>query len=440
MGVAHLGQERASTCRARCNRAAHDGWATAENLESVDLLELAGASTVLSLKQRLGEQLANRVESTASSVHVIGNFKNLLIGEFPIYGTELAGRTLAETMLRQRTGVNVVGMWERGQLRPVKSDTVLDHWSIPVVVCSSEQIDAINDIIRTTSVAGGHVIVLGGGKVGQATAISLKNKGLKVNLIERDPVVAARFEGIVDQVFVGEAADRDTLERAGIAAAQSVVLTTNDDSTNAYLCIYFRKLKPEIRIVSRITHERNIESIHRAGADFVLSYSALGQESVLSIIQGREFVFLGSDVDFHVFDSPRSMVGRTLRETNIGARTGMNVIGMQIGENTVMPGPDTEIVAGSSLIAMGTAHQVSELMKRVGTFIHKTPPWDEYGRGSSGCQAGVKVSKSGIGTNAANAGDATGAAGMVGTDRWMVPEAGLWGAGGRLALENVRKW
>ncbi len=40
----------------------------------------------------------------------------------------------------------------------------------------------------------------------------------------------------------------------------------------------------------------------------------------------------------------------------------------------------------------------------------------------------------------ANAGDATRAAGMVGTDRWMVPEAGLWGAGGRLALENVRKW
>jgi len=28
---------------------------------------------------------------------------------------------------------------------------------------------------------------------------------------------------------------------------------------------------------------------------------------------------------------------------------------------------------------------------------------------------------------------------MTGTDRWMVPEAGLWGAGGRLALENVRK-
>ena len=31
MGVAHLGQERASTCRARCNRAAHDGWVRFRN-------------------------------------------------------------------------------------------------------------------------------------------------------------------------------------------------------------------------------------------------------------------------------------------------------------------------------------------------------------------------------------------------------------------------
>jgi len=38
-----------------------------------------------------------------------------------------------------------------------------------------------------------------------------------------------------------------------------------------------------------------------------------------------------------------------------------------------------------------------------------------------------RLSKSGIGTNTANAGDATRAAGMTGTDRWKVPEAGLWG-------------
>jgi len=90
----------------------------------------------------------------------------------------------------------------------------------------------------------------------------------------------------------------------------------------------------------------------------------------------------------------------------------------------------------SQLLRANGMHQLAHRNVRVGTFIHKTPPWDEYGRGSSGCQAGVKVSKSGIGTNGC---DATGVVCMTGTDQWMVPEAGLWGAGGRLALENVRK-
>lgn len=339
-------------------------YSLAEDGESIDLLELAGASTVLPLKQRLGEQLANRVESIDSSVHVIGKFKNLLIGEFPVHGTELAGKTLQETGLRQKTGANVVGIWERGQMKPVRPDTVIGQWDIPVVVCTEEQLQQIDGLVRTGRPNPNPVVVIGSGKVGRATAATLKRNGLKVHLVEHDPVEAAMAEPFCDHVFIGEAADRDVLTRAGINEAHSVVLTTNDDSTNAYLCIYFRKLNPEIRIVSRITHDRNIESIHRAGADFVLSYSSMGQESILALLQGRESIFLGADIDFHVLEVPQSIAGRTIRECNIGARTGMNIIGMQHGDMMVNPGPDTVLVAGARLIALGTARHAAD-MKRV---------------------------------------------------------------------------
>ena len=336
----------------------------AEKSESVDLLELAGATSVIALKQRLGEQLANRVESTTSSVHVVGKFRNLLIGEFPVFGTELAGKTLGEIHLRQKTGASVVGMWERGQFQRVGRDTVVGQWSIPVVVCTSQQLQAINELIRTDSRNNNPVLVIGGGKIGRATAAQLRTNGLRVNLVERDPVEADRARPFCDNVFVGDAADRDILQEAGVGSAPSVVITTNDDSTNAYLCIYFRKLNPQIRIVSRITHDRNIESIHRAGADFALSYASLGQESIMALLQGRESIFLGADVDFHLLDVPDALAGRTLRETNIGARTGLNVIAMQQGDTMEITGPDTRLVAGAKMIAIGTAHQIGE-MKRV---------------------------------------------------------------------------
>lgn len=340
--------------------------ALAEENESVDLLQLAGATHVLPLKQRLGEQLANRVESMKSAVHVIGRFKNLLIGEFPVHGTPLAGKTLKEIQLRQQTGANVVGIWQRGQMQPVRPDTVVDQWSIPVVVCTEEQIDAINRLVRTGTANTNPVLVIGGSKIGRATAATLRQNGLRVHLIEHEPIEAAKAHGFADRVFVGEAADREVLQQAGIDQAPSVVLTTNDDAMNAYLCIYFRKLKPEIRIVSRITHDRNIESIHRAGGDFVLSYASLGQELVLALLQGREFIFLGSDIDFHVLDVPESMAGKTLRESNIGARTGLNVIAIEHGDRMILPGPDTELPAGAHLVALGTAGQIGEMKRMFG--------------------------------------------------------------------------
>jgi len=333
----------------------------AEEDESVDLLELAGATHVLPLKRRLGEQLANRVQSMRSQVHIIGKMQNLLIGEFPVHGTPLAGQTLQEIHLRRKTGANVVGIWKRGQMQPVRPDTVVDEWSLPVVVCTMEQMDSINRMVRTSQQNTNPVLVIGGSKVGRATAKELRENGLKVHLIEHDPEKAAKAEQCADKVFMGEAADREVLEEAGLDLASSVVLTTNDDATNAYLCIYFRKLKPSIRIVSRITYERNIETIHRAGADFALSYSSLGQELVLAILQNREFIFLGSDIDFHILDVPPSIAGTTIRESNIGARTGLNIIAIDFHNQTSIAGPDTKLPPKARLIALGTAAQVNEM-------------------------------------------------------------------------------
>ena len=340
--------------------------ALAEEKESIDLLELAGASHVLPLKQRLGEQLANRVEASQCSVHVIGRFQNLLIAEFPVSKTSFSGRTLRDAQLRQMTGVNVVGVWERGRLQQVRPKTVLNEWTIPVVVGTAEQIADFDELIQTDVVNNNPVLVVGGGKVGRATAAALSRKGVPVHLIEHDPTVAGMSEGLVDKVFVGEGADRDVLMRAGIDKPPSVVLTTNEDATNAYLCIYCRKLNPELRIVARITHERNIESIHRAGADFVLSYSSLGQESVLALVQGREFVFLGGDVEFYMLDVPASLAGKTLRTSGIGARTGLNIIGVQQGDSLSNPGPETKLVEGATLLAIGTPKQRSELKRAFG--------------------------------------------------------------------------
>jgi Trk K+ transport system NAD-binding subunit len=92
--------------------------AIAEEEDSIEILRLAGATTVLPLKSQLGEHLANRVAAGRAEAHVIGQLGELQIAEVPARDTPFAGLTLRDTHLRQRTGLNVVGFWERGRLRP----------------------------------------------------------------------------------------------------------------------------------------------------------------------------------------------------------------------------------------------------------------------------------------------------------------------------------
>ena len=329
-----------------------------EDQDSIDILELSGATHVLALKQRLGEYLANRISAGHGDADVIGGFKGLQIAEFSAHNTPLAGRIVRETRLRQTMGLNIVGVWQRGRLRPAFPDTQIADQSVVVVVGEPEQISELNGLLQLPHVHDEPILVIGGGKVGRAATRALKRKGIPVHVLERDERAHDRLAGICDQHFVGDAADRKALMGAGLQNAPSVLLTTNDDAMNVYLAVYCRRLKPDLRIVSRVTHEKNLEAIHRAGADFVLSYSTLGAEAVFSVLQGHELVILGEGVDLFTVDLPPSLQGKTLAETGIGSRTGLSVVAVsQNGQMVTRLQSSMRLEPGAELIMLGSVQQ-----------------------------------------------------------------------------------
>ena len=339
----------------------------AEHEESIELLQLTGASQVLPVKLRLGEHLANRVNAGHAEVHALGQYKHLVIGEFPVHNTPLVGRTLRDLALRSRLGVTVVGIWERGRFAAASPDQVLTPTSVPVVIAAPAQIMALNEILVIYDTNYEATLVIGGGKVGRAAAAALKARGLRVHIIEQDAAVAAKLAGVADQVFVGPAADRELLEQAGLDRAPAVILTTNDDSINIYLTVYCRKLNPELRIISRITHEKNLEAVHRAGADFVLGYSWLAAEFVYSTLQGRSLMMFGGGVDLFTVRVPDKLVGKTLEESDVGALAGVNVIAVQQdGEINTSPSPKLPLPADAELLLVGTHEQRQRFARAFG--------------------------------------------------------------------------
>ena len=113
-----------------------------------------------------------------------------------------------------------------------------------------------------------------------------------------------------------------------------------------------------LRIVSRITHERNVEAIHRAGADFVLSYASLGANMVFSLLRGHDVVVLGEGVDLFALRVPSSLAGRTIRESAIGSRTGLSVVAVrQDGQVVTQLSSDMPLATGAELVMFGSLEQ-----------------------------------------------------------------------------------
>ncbi len=336
--------------------------ATAENEDSIDILELSGATHVLPLKRTLGEHLAKRISIGKEPVNVLGQFNGWMIVEFAISGSPFEGMKLRETEIRARSGVSIIGVWQRGALISAAPEARLTASDVAVGVGTGEQIENLRGLFGETAAKDEAVLVLGGGKVGRAAMRALKKNDLRVFVVDLNKEVCESIRDVPDRLTIGDAADRETLMRGGLEESSLVILSTNNDAVNIFLSIYCRRLKPNLRIVSRITHEKNLEAVHRAGADFVLSYAPLGAETVMSLILGRTPIIFGEGIEFFKLRLPRRLAGRTLEEGRIGELTGLIVLAVETEtEKITDPQPSTVLPANCRISMLGTAEQIEKL-------------------------------------------------------------------------------
>jgi Trk K+ transport system NAD-binding subunit len=328
--------------------------AIATDDESVDVQELSGADYVLPVKRWLGEQLANRVNAQHAKSQPIGQYEDLFIAELPIHNTPLVSKTIIEAGLRQKFGLSVVAIWERGRLKSVRGNEKLTFESVLVIIGNKDQLRGIDELLYDYNINPNPVLVIGGGKVGLAAVQSLYKNDILVNLIDKDPEICKKASQFCNKVFAGRASDYELLKKAGILDAPSILLSTNDDTMNIYLASYCRQLNKELRIVSRISEARNIDIIHKAGANFVLSYATLGSEAVLAISKGHELTVLGEGISLFITPTPSSLEGKSLAESGIGAKTGLSVIAIKENSRVVtLLSANTLLPQGAEIVMLG---------------------------------------------------------------------------------------
>jgi Trk K+ transport system NAD-binding subunit len=327
--------------------------ANADMDDSVDILSLAGCSHVFQFMNMLGQSLARRTLGARTRSNIIGRFENLVIAEAPAMRTPLVGRTIREIGLRQATGINIVGLWKRGHFSLPHPETVVESSTVLVLAGSEEQLLAYSAHVGEADVVdSAPALILGGGRVGKAAVSTLREQGVAYRIVEKNPRVSEDRENCV----IGSAADHQTLVRAGINEAPSVFITTHNDDVNIYLTIYCRRLRPDIQIISRATLDRNINVLHAAGADLVMSHSSMAANTIINILTPDRVLMLTEGLNIFRCTVPAGLVGKTLLASGIRETTGCSVIAVfREGSLHINPEPTETFAVADEMLMIGTA-------------------------------------------------------------------------------------
>jgi len=241
----------------------------------------------------------------------------------------------------------------------------------------------------------GHVVVVGYGRVGQHIVNVLERLGVPRLVIEIDSGRAAEFNARGIPTLFGDAANSDVLIHAGLERARALVVTLPDETATEMVVAAARKIAPNLPIIARAATTKGVGRLLNLGAHDVihpelegglevmrhtllcLGYPATQVQGYTDAVRRDEYdTTVSSDAEHQALDqmvraargieiawrlvSEQSpIVGQTLAEANIRARTGASVIALIRNQQLIAnPKSSTVFQAGDLLGLIGDREQI----------------------------------------------------------------------------------
>jgi voltage-gated potassium channel len=114
-----------------------------------------------------------------------------------------------------------------------------------------------------------HVIIVGGGRVGEEVSKVLLSKDKSFLIIELNQKVASILKKKGYSVILGDALNEDVLKKANIDKASKIILSLPKTETNILLTLTAKELNQNIEVHSRCENNNLVAKLKRAGAQVV---------------------------------------------------------------------------------------------------------------------------------------------------------------------------
>ncbi len=217
----------------------------------------------------------------------------------------------------------------------------------------------------------GHFILCGFGRVGETIASTFQEEGVHFVVIENDPAHITGLEQSGYLYLAGDATRDEVLREAGIEHARGLVAAVGDDADNTYITLTGRELRPDLFIEARASSERAEKKLKSAGANRVVSPNSIGARRMAMLALRPAVVDFVDDITRrggpdllmeNVSVSAESVLaGQSVNELRQCSKATILAINKKNGGLMANPPGEEKIMAGDSLIIVGTGEQLSSL-------------------------------------------------------------------------------
>ena len=210
-------------------------------------------------------------------------------------------------------------------------------------------------------------IVIGLGRFGSALARQLCKLGAEVLAMDVRSDLVQQVANDVTHAVVGDAQDKEVLRALGVRNFDCAIIAIGDDLAASVLTTMNLKELEVPYVVCKAHDETHRRVLEKLGVDRVVIPEQEHAQRLGRSLHSHnvlDYIELSEAYGILEVPAPKTWIGKTLKELNVRAKLGVNIIAVENNKETnVSPAADYEIKPGDVLVVLGENYALEAVQK-----------------------------------------------------------------------------
>ena len=214
-------------------------------------------------------------------------------------------------------------------------------------------------------------VVIGLGRFGGSICRELVRLGADVMAIDSSSDRVEEFSKIATHAVIADSTEEEALKSLGIQNFEHVIVAIGDDIQASILTTLIIKELGVPQVTVKAQNDYHAKVLQKIGADLIVHPERdMGIRIANNIMSSNvlDYLELSDEHSIMEIKSNHRIAGYSIKDLDIRANYGINIIGIKRGEQIIIsPSADEKILLGDILLVIGAVVDINRFVNRAMT-------------------------------------------------------------------------